>query len=289
MRKFLIAALFFSAPLWAQQQTPQTLTPDEQAFARLPGSARAARQPAAASGAAEAGLRKTEPGGDRKSQSLRTTSCAPAWKPRSHPRAAAVRSVSAGASSFPPLSPLVPANALRRIAWCVRFPGSRARGRRGRASGGGSCSGGASVAAGAGFALLLEAILAQARVSFAPLPARRGLAGRDGAALDRAVRAGGCRPAGAGRQRAALAGLGENRSGERPCSHHENDSHQGHQLPLPADPSKFDALPLSAAAVVSRPGALRRNASGIAGRMASRANSSDACRLNPKARHHASV
>src|SRR5687768_17906591 len=41
MRKFLIAALFFSTPLWAQQTpTPQTLTPDEQAFARLPADLR---------------------------------------------------------------------------------------------------------------------------------------------------------------------------------------------------------------------------------------------------------
>jgi hypothetical protein len=116
MRKFLIAALFFSTPLWAQQvppqtPTPQTLTPDEQAFARLPADLRAllgdlppraalqkldyARQNLVATG-------NPSPTHDQLRAGVETAL---------DPRGAAVRSVSAGASSFPPLSPLVPANA----------------------------------------------------------------------------------------------------------------------------------------------------------------------------------
>jgi hypothetical protein len=116
MRKFLIAALFSSTPLWAQQlpqqvPAPQTLTPDEQAFARLPADLRGlladlppraalqkldyARQNLVATG-------NPTPTHDQLRAGVETAL---------DPRAAAVRSVSAGASSFPPLSPLVPANA----------------------------------------------------------------------------------------------------------------------------------------------------------------------------------
>jgi hypothetical protein len=110
MRKFLIAALFFSTPLWAQQ-TPPTPTPDEQAFARLPADLRGllgnlppraalqkldyARQNLVATG-------NPSPTHDQLRAGVETAL---------DPRGAAVRSVSAGASSFPPLSPLVPANA----------------------------------------------------------------------------------------------------------------------------------------------------------------------------------
>jgi hypothetical protein len=110
MRKFLIAALFFSTPLWAQQ-TPQTLTPDEQAFARLPADLRGLLgnlPPRAA-------LQKL----DYARQNLIATGNA-SYSPDQlrvgvetvlDSRYAAVRSISAGAGSFPPLSPLVPANA----------------------------------------------------------------------------------------------------------------------------------------------------------------------------------
>src|SRR6185503_21337575 len=83
------------------------------------------------------------------------------------------------------------------------------------------------------------------------------LAREDRAALDRAVGRPAAVLACAGRRRGALAGLGENRPGERPKRGDENDSKQFHPFPLPANGSKFDALPLMAAAAVSRPGALR--------------------------------
>jgi hypothetical protein len=117
MRKFLIAALLVSTPLWAQQIPPQvpapqqTPTPDEQAFARLPADLRAllgnlppraalqkldyARQNLVATG-------NPSPSPDQLRAGVEAAL---------DPRGAAVRSVSAGASSFPPLSPLVPANA----------------------------------------------------------------------------------------------------------------------------------------------------------------------------------
>jgi hypothetical protein len=113
MRKYLVLALFFSTPLWAQQtQTPPpTPTADEQAFARLPADLRAllgalppraallkldyARQNLVATG-------NPNPSPDQLRAGVETAL---------DPRAAAVRSVSAGATSFPPLSPLVPANA----------------------------------------------------------------------------------------------------------------------------------------------------------------------------------
>jgi hypothetical protein len=113
MRKYLIAALFFSTPLWAQEipTPPPTPTPDELAFARLPADLRSllgdlparvalqkldyARQNLAATG-------NPSPTHDQLRAGVETAL---------DPRGAAVRSVSAGASSFPPLSPLVPANA----------------------------------------------------------------------------------------------------------------------------------------------------------------------------------
>ena len=107
MRRYLVVALFVSTPLWAQQ----TPTPDEQAFARLP----AELQALLGNLPARAALQKL----DYARQNLIATGNA-SYSPDQlragvetvlDPRYAAVRSISAGAGSFPPLSPLVPANA----------------------------------------------------------------------------------------------------------------------------------------------------------------------------------
>ncbi len=107
MRRYLVVALFVSTPLWAQQIP----TPDEQAFARLPADLQAllGNLPA------RAALQKL----DYARQNLIATGNA-GYSPDQlragvetvlDPHYAAVRSISAGAGSFPPLSPLVPANA----------------------------------------------------------------------------------------------------------------------------------------------------------------------------------
>ena len=97
----------FSTPLWAQQIP----TPDEQAFARLPADL----QVLLGDLPARAALQKL----DYARQNLAATGN-PNPSPEQlragvesalDPRGSAVRSVSAGATSFPPLSPLVPANA----------------------------------------------------------------------------------------------------------------------------------------------------------------------------------
>ena len=109
MHRYVLIALFISCPLLAQEQPP--LTPDEQAFARLPADLQAllgnlpprvalqkvdyARQNLIATGNAS-----------YSHDQLRGT-----VETALDPRYAAVRSMSAGATSFPPLSPLVPANA----------------------------------------------------------------------------------------------------------------------------------------------------------------------------------
>lgn len=107
MRRYLVVALFFATPLWAQQ----TPTPDEQAFARLP----AELQALLGNLPARAALQKL----DYARQNLIATGNA-SYSPDQlragvetvlDPRYAAVRSISAGAGSFPALSPLVPANA----------------------------------------------------------------------------------------------------------------------------------------------------------------------------------
>jgi hypothetical protein len=111
MRKYLVVALFFSTPLWAQQIPTPVPTPDEQAFARLPADLQAllGNLPA------RAALQKL----DYARQNLVATGNA-SYSPDQlragvetvlDPRYAAVRSISAGAGSFPALSPLVPANA----------------------------------------------------------------------------------------------------------------------------------------------------------------------------------
>ena len=107
MRQYVFLALLVSSPLFAQDQ----LTPDEQAFAKLPADLQAllgelpprvalqkldyARQNLIATG--NAGYSHDQLRG--------------AVETVLNPRYAAVRSVSAGSMSFPPLSPLVPANA----------------------------------------------------------------------------------------------------------------------------------------------------------------------------------
>ncbi len=107
MRQYVFLALLVSSPLFAQDQ----LTPDEQALAKLPADLQAllgelpprvalqkldyARQNLIATG--NAGYSPDQ---------LRGT-----VETVLNPRYAAVRSVSAGSMSFPPLSPLVPANA----------------------------------------------------------------------------------------------------------------------------------------------------------------------------------
>jgi hypothetical protein len=107
MRRYLLVALLFSTPLWAQQIP----TPDEQAFARLPADLQALLGDLPA----RAALQKL----DYARQNLIATGNA-SYSPDQlragvetvlDPRYAAVRSISAGAGSFPPLSPLVPANA----------------------------------------------------------------------------------------------------------------------------------------------------------------------------------
>ncbi len=115
MRTYLMAALFLSTPLWAQTPTPQTppqtLTPDEQAFARLPADLRSllgdlpARVALQKLDYARENLVAT--GNPRPSPEQLRAGVESALDPRG----IAVRSVSAGASSFPPLSPLVPPNA----------------------------------------------------------------------------------------------------------------------------------------------------------------------------------
>lgn len=113
MLRYVLVALLISSPVFAQEQTPreQTPTPDELAFARLPQDLQQllgnlpprvalqkldyARQNLIATG--NAGYSH-----DQLRGTLETVL---------DPRYGAVRSASAGALSFPPLSPLVPANA----------------------------------------------------------------------------------------------------------------------------------------------------------------------------------
>ena len=108
MRRYAFLLMLLSSAAVAQQQPP---TPDEAAFARLPADIQAqladlpprvalqkvdyARQNLIATG---------NPGysNDQLKESVEAVR---------NPRTTAVRSVSAGTSSFPPLSPLVPANA----------------------------------------------------------------------------------------------------------------------------------------------------------------------------------
>ena len=110
MRRYAFLLMLLSSAALAQQQPP-TPTPDEAAFARLPADIQAqladlpprvalqkldyARQNLIATG---------NPGysHDQLRESVEAVR---------NPRYAAVRSVSAGTLSFPPLSPLVPANA----------------------------------------------------------------------------------------------------------------------------------------------------------------------------------
>ena len=111
MHRYFLVALLLSSPVLAQQLPPPVPTPDEQAFARLPTDLQAllgnlpprvalqkldyARQNLIATGNASYSH-------DQLLGSVETVL---------DPRYAAVRGVSAGAMSFPPLSPLVPANA----------------------------------------------------------------------------------------------------------------------------------------------------------------------------------
>ena len=110
MRSYAFFFLIFTGSAIAQQQPP---TPDEAAFARLPADIQAqladlpprvalqkldyARQNLIATG--NAGYSH-----DQLKESVEAVR---------HPRYAAVRSASAGTGSFPPLSPLVPANAFQ--------------------------------------------------------------------------------------------------------------------------------------------------------------------------------
>ena len=110
MRRIVLLSLLISSPVWGQQPQPeQKLTPDEQAFARLPTDLQAvlshlpprvalqkldyARQNLIATG-------NPNPSGDQLRFGVETAL---------DPRGASVRSMSAGTTSFPPLSPLVPA------------------------------------------------------------------------------------------------------------------------------------------------------------------------------------
>ena len=114
MRRIVLLGLLISSSVWAQQpEQPQQQmpTPDEQAFARLPTDLQTvlghlpprvalqkvdyARQNLIATG-------NPNPSGDQLRFGVETAL---------DPRSAAVRSMSAGTTSFPPLSPLVPANA----------------------------------------------------------------------------------------------------------------------------------------------------------------------------------
>jgi hypothetical protein len=108
LHRYLALALLVSSPLFAQEKP---LTPDEQAFTKLPADLQVllgnlpprvalqkldyARQNLIATGNASYSH-------DQLRSSVETVL---------DPRYAAVRGVSAGALSFPPLSPLVPANA----------------------------------------------------------------------------------------------------------------------------------------------------------------------------------
>ena len=107
-RRYLLVALLVSSPLLAQEQKP---TPDELAFARLPQDL----QQLLGNLPPRVALQKV----DYARQNLIATGNA-GYSPNDlrgkvetvlDPRYAAVRSVSAGAMSFPPLSPLVPASA----------------------------------------------------------------------------------------------------------------------------------------------------------------------------------
>lgn len=112
MRRYVFLAMLLSSAAFAQQPVQQVQpTPDEAAFARLPGDLQAqladlpprvalqkldyARQNLIATG---------NPGysHDQLKESVEAVR---------NPRYGAVRSVSAGTTSFPPLSPLVPASA----------------------------------------------------------------------------------------------------------------------------------------------------------------------------------
>lgn len=108
MYRYLPIALLISSSVFAQQQAP---TPDEQAFARLPRDL----QTLLGDLPPRVALQKV----DYARQNLIATGNA-GYSPDQlrgkvetvlDPRYAAVRSVSAGAMSFPPLSPLVPASA----------------------------------------------------------------------------------------------------------------------------------------------------------------------------------
>lgn len=108
MRSVFLLACFVSAPLWAQQQP---LTPDERAFASLPKDLQALL----ADLPPRAALQKL----DYVRQNLIATGnpypthdeLRARVEIALDPRYAAVRSTSAGAISYPPLSPLVPPNA----------------------------------------------------------------------------------------------------------------------------------------------------------------------------------
>jgi hypothetical protein len=109
-RYVVLAAVLFAGAAAAQEAPPREPTPDELAFARLPRDVREqlagfpprealqkydyARQNLIALGAPDAGP-------ERLRAQIEAVLA---------PRYGAVRSFSAGATSFPPLSPLVPAN-----------------------------------------------------------------------------------------------------------------------------------------------------------------------------------
>lgn len=107
MRRAIVILILASASL-AQAQDP---TPDEQAFARLPQDLQALL----AGIPAREALRKLDYARENLI-ALGTPNPSPerlraAVQAVLAPRYAAVQSASAGATSFPPLSPLVPANA----------------------------------------------------------------------------------------------------------------------------------------------------------------------------------
>ena len=108
MYRYVLVALLASSPVFAQDKMP---TPDEVAFARLPQDL----QRLLGDLPPRVALQKL----DYARQNLIATGNA-SYSPDDlrgkvetvlDPRYAAVRSVSAGAMSFPPLSPLVPASA----------------------------------------------------------------------------------------------------------------------------------------------------------------------------------
>jgi hypothetical protein len=108
MHRYVFLALFLPGAAWAQQQPPSA---DEQAFAKLPKDL----QVLLGNLPPRVALQKL----DYARENLIATGNATYSHDQLRgtvetvldPRYAAVRSVSAGAMSFPPLSPLVPANA----------------------------------------------------------------------------------------------------------------------------------------------------------------------------------